>query len=62
MSRWNSLSEVDKIEYKKIFDEYIGDCFSRAEDGEPLYFTEDGNMYQTDDLVNFLLNTIENKN
>ena len=55
MSRWTKLSENDKVEYKKIFDEYIGDCSSKCEDGEPLYFTEDGNMFQTDQLVDFFI-------
>jgi len=55
MSRWNNISENDRVEYKKIFDEYIGDCFSKSEDGEPLYFSENGNMYQTDDLVDFFI-------
>jgi hypothetical protein len=55
MNKWNKLSENDKIEYKKIFDEYIGDCNAKCETGEPLYFAENGNMYQTDDLVDFFI-------
>jgi hypothetical protein len=63
--KYENLTDNQKIEYKIFCDKYFGKS-NTFSSGEPLYFTENGNMYKFKDIFQgirrFKLEKINNIN
>lgn len=51
---WTQLTESQKEQYKEYCDKKYGDTYTKCETGEPLYFTEDGDMIDTEIVFDLL--------
>jgi len=61
---YESLTTEQQKEYKLFCDEYLGNTYTFSENGEPLYFDEQLNMYSFKNIFqgirNFKLEKINN--
>lgn len=57
---WKTLSETQKIEYKKYCDSKYGKTIFSCETGEPLYMDEQWNLIDTEIVVKLLFSVSEN--
>ena len=51
---WKTLTEEQKIEYKKYCDAKYGKTIVSCETGEPMYMDEQGNLIDTEIVVKLL--------
>jgi hypothetical protein len=47
---WKNLTDNQKIEYRIFCDNYLGKSITFSSSGEPLYFTENANIYKFKDI------------
>jgi|LakMenEpi03Aug12_release.lakeMendotaPanAssembly.Ray.scaffolds.fasta_scaffold1212124_3 hypothetical protein len=57
---WESLSNQEKINFKKLCDSKYGETICFSETGEPLYFDENGFMIDTQILLDLLFSNTNN--
>jgi len=57
---WKTLTEEQKIEYRKYCDMKYGKTIVVCETGEPMYMDEQGNLIDTEIVVKLLFSVSEN--
>jgi len=51
---WSTLSEQQKIEFKRYCDSKYGETFCFCETGEPMYMDEEGYLIDTEIIARML--------
>lgn len=57
---YETLNDEEKAYFKEVCDKNFGKTNTFCETGEPLYFTKEGSMVPTQQIIDLLFNTSEN--